>query len=142
MDGHIDGKACCGACAHAAEVAKSGGPVQNESEHLRVQLDESGAPRGVTLVMRGRFRSEEEWSVPVGKALVILGRSRPADVIIDDINLSRRQCSLDFTSGEAVLSDLDSVCGTTVNGSQIRRVALRDGDEIRFGDTILHVRIG
>jgi pSer/pThr/pTyr-binding forkhead associated (FHA) protein len=121
------------------ELAKSGGSAPSAGEHLRVDLDGDGVPRGVSLVMtsgRGAPRVE-----PVRKPYVVLGRKAPADVVINMAALSRRQCGFDFSTGEVVIEDLDSTCGTYVNGAQVRRAALRAGDEVRVGDLILHVQI-
>jgi len=134
---------CCGACGHAAEVARAGGPAPNHNPHLRVELGADGVPRGVVLVLwkgRGDERGEPR-IVPVEKACLVLGRTPPADVVVPMDVLSRRQCSFDFSTEEVVVEDLDSGCGTYVNGGQVRRAALRAGDEVSMGDLVIEVRV-
>jgi pSer/pThr/pTyr-binding forkhead associated (FHA) protein len=131
-------KPCCGACGHAAELAAAGGPAPNDNPHLHVSLGADGAPRGVALVLRTRTSTT---IVPIGKGYVVVGRTPPADVVVDMMVLSRRQCGFDFSSGEVVVEDLDSTCGTYVNGVQTRRAALRGGDEVSMGDLVIQVRV-
>lgn len=141
MDGHT--KPCCGACGHAAEVARRGGAAPNDNPHLRVSRDADGSPSGVSLVLHVRGRHLEDEIVPIQRARVVLGRTPPADIVVEMAELSRRQCAFDFSTGEVVVEDLMSACGTYVNGEQIDRPrALRAGDEVRVGDLIICVRLG
>jgi pSer/pThr/pTyr-binding forkhead associated (FHA) protein len=79
-----------------------------------------------------RYHGETQ-VIPVNKGRVILGRTKPADIVVDDVRLSRRQCAFDFTSGEAVIQDLESACGTYVNGEQ---VGYGGGRALRAGDVV------
>lgn len=131
--------ACCGACAFAAETASAGGPAASTGAHLHVERDAGGVPRGVTLVLR--TEGEEPRRVPVGKDYLVLGRTPPADVVVEMIELSRRQCGFDFRSGEVVVEDLGSACGTYVNGAHVQRAALRAGDQVRVANLIIDVEV-
>ena len=51
--------------------------------------------------------------------------------------VSRRHCVLDAGSESVVLRDLDSSCGTFVNGVPVRERALEPGDYVTVGDTVL-----
>lgn len=135
--------ACCGACGHAAEVAKNGGPTPNTNPHLRFPVRPDGAPVGVEIVLVEGVRAEEvaRTVIPVDKPYLVLGRTPPADIVIPMVVLSRRQCGFSFATGEAVIEDLQSTCGTYVNGEAVRRAALRPGDQVRVGDLVLEVRI-
>lgn len=79
--------------------------------------------------------------MPVEKARLVLGRTPPADVVVPMDVLSRRQCAFDFSTGEVVVEDLDSACGTYVNGGLVRRAALRGGDEVSMGDLVIELRV-
>lgn len=79
--------------------------------------------------------------MPVDKAYLVLGRAPPADVVVPMPVLSRRQCAFDFSSGEIVVEDLNSACGTYVNGERTGRAALRAGDEVSMGDLVIEVRL-
>jgi pSer/pThr/pTyr-binding forkhead associated (FHA) protein len=72
----------------------------------------------------------------------ILGRSRQADVHVEDDKASRRHCRLFFVGSALHIEDLDSANGTLVNGRRIRAaVTLGDGDSIRIGKATFHVRV-
>ena len=70
-----------------------------------------------------------------GKAL--LGRSSSAHIRLSDPSVSREHCSLDFTSENVRISDLDSAGGTFVNSARVDDVHLRANDEIRVGNSAL-----
>ena len=55
--------------------------------------------------------------VPLNLLPLIVGRSTPADVILDGAAVSRRHCRLERQGDSIVLCDLESINGTFVNGS-------------------------
>ena len=74
---------------------------------------------------------------------LVIGRSADhADVAIDDKRLSRKHCRLVKENDEFIAEDLDSSNGTKVNGVPIKRIALREGDELSFGGVKLRFTIG
>lgn len=82
----------------------------------------------VTLTIAGR-RHE------VTEPLVVLGRSREADVRVADVNISRRHAELRQEGATYWIVDLGSMNGTIVNGKRVDRERLRDGDRITLGST-------
>ena len=67
-----------------------------------------------------------------------LGRD-DCDVVLSDPEVSRRH-ALEGPDGFTI-EDLGSTNGTWVNGERIERPErLRAGDELRFGNTVWHVR--
>ena len=66
---------------------------------------------------------------------VVLGRSRGCDVPVPDVNVSRRHAELRQEGATYWIVDLDSTNGTAVNGKQVERERLRDGDRITLGST-------
>src|ERR1700737_1680520 len=65
----------------------------------------------------------------------LIGRSRDADLCLEDDSVSRRHAEIDKIGRIWVLRDLGSVNGTLVNGKEISgQVELWDGDVIRLGD--------
>jgi pSer/pThr/pTyr-binding forkhead associated (FHA) protein len=96
------------------------------------------APRGqagARLEIGGR-------QVPLPAAGASLGRAQDNDVHVPDERASRHHARIDVQQGVYVLSDLGSANGTFVNGRRVQHQALRDGDEIRIGDTALRFRSG
>jgi pSer/pThr/pTyr-binding forkhead associated (FHA) protein len=51
-----------------------------------------------------------------------------------------RHISIRLKDGKLYLTDLDTSTGTLVNGKEITRVELQDGDEIKVGSTTLKFR--
>jgi transcriptional regulator with GAF, ATPase, and Fis domain len=69
----------------------------------------------------------------IGEAIV--GRTEPADILIDSPGVSRRHAVLRTDGSRVVVEDLGSRNSTRVNGERISgEQALRYGDVIMFGD--------
>lgn len=62
-----------------------------------------------------------------------IGRSPSADLQVDDPNVSRVHCRLQFTQRHWEILDLKSSNGTFVNGHRVERQPLALGDRIRLG---------
>ena len=73
--------------------------------------------------------------LPAG-ATVVIGRSWPADAVVDDRSLSRKHARLASTSEGITLEDLGSTNGTWINGERIsgRAAKVGFGDVLRLGD--------
>jgi FhaA, N-terminal domain/FHA domain len=65
----------------------------------------------------------------------VLGRSRDADVKIDDPNISRRHAEIVQEGSTYWLVDLGSTNGTEVNGRRVQRAKLADGSSFTVGET-------
>lgn len=64
-----------------------------------------------------------------------LGAVGSADVAIDDPHISEQHASLRFQDGRFTLTDLDSTNGTRLNGDDMQKSDLNDGDRIGLGET-------
>ena len=74
----------------------------------------------------------------VGSSGAVLGRSREADVQIDDPNVSRRHAELRPSGASWTVRDLGSTNGVKVNGRRIDGAqSLRPGDRIEIGVSTL-----
>jgi DNA-binding winged helix-turn-helix (wHTH) protein len=68
----------------------------------------------------------------------IVGRDPAATVKLDAPGISRRHARILVTDGDAVIEDLSSKNGTTVNDAAVTtRRALQDGDRIQVGPIVL-----
>jgi DNA-binding winged helix-turn-helix (wHTH) protein len=77
-----------------------------------------------------RGRSE----IRIVSADLVLGREPGHPGSIDDASVSRRHARIVWDGAAVVLTDLGSKNGTYVRGKRISEpVALKDGDELRFG---------
>jgi hypothetical protein len=68
---------------------------------------------------------------------VVLGRSREADIVLQDPNVSRRHAELRRDDGGWQVVDLGSTNGIKVNGRRVDHQPLRPGDQITIGVTDL-----
>ena len=70
----------------------------------------------------------------------LLGRGQDAAFRLPDTGVSRQHADIRFDGREALLIDLGSTNGTTVNGGPIQDWQLADGDVIRVGHSEITVR--
>jgi hypothetical protein len=71
----------------------------------------------------------------IAKRRVVLGRSRDADVQVNDPNVSRRHAELRQEGATYWLVDLDSTNGVEVRGKRVKRLKLEDGTRFTIGST-------
>lgn len=64
-----------------------------------------------------------------------IGRGLECDVTLNDPSVSRTHAVVDTVGAEPTVRDLGSTNGTFVNGARVEAARLRDGDELRFGNT-------
>lgn len=77
-------------------------------------------------------RGARWWLRPTGDQ-VVFGRGPTCDVVSDDPMWSRRQSRLHFASDTVYVGDLDSACGTFIDGAQIGvDTALPEGSCMSF----------
>jgi hypothetical protein len=80
-----------------------------------------------------RLRVDGRTSV-VGSEGAVLGRSREADIQVDDQNVSRKHAELRPSGASWTVRDLGSTNGVKVNGRRIQGAqSLRSGDTITLG---------
>jgi len=63
----------------------------------------------------------------------VVGRGEQCDVVIDNVNVSRKHCLLEVFDQGVKVKDLDSRNGTFVNGTQIQDGSLKPGDKLSLG---------
>ncbi|MBV9719994.1 MAG: DUF3662 domain-containing protein [Candidatus Eremiobacteraeota bacterium] len=66
-----------------------------------------------------------------------IGRSEESEILLFDPGVSRAHAVVEVTAGQAIVRDLGSTNGTFVNGRRVETRQLRDGDELRFGSTLM-----
>ena len=71
------------------------------------------------------------------KPAVAMGRAKDCDIVVADLNVSRRHAEVRLEDGEHWLVDLGSTIGTSVNGTRVSRAKLENGDRIELGSTVL-----
>ncbi len=73
---------------------------------------------------------------------VVIGRALDCDLCVRDTLLSRRHCRIEPFHDRWIVEDLLSRNGTEVDGEEITRYVLSDGDVIRIGRTELYFFAG
>ncbi|MGC7219960.1 FHA domain-containing protein, partial [Mycobacteroides abscessus subsp. massiliense] len=63
----------------------------------------------------------------------VIGRGQDAQFRLPDTGVSRRHLEIRWDGQVALLSDLNSTNGTTVNNAPVQEWQLADGDVIRLG---------
>lgn len=71
-----------------------------------------------------------------------IGRAPDNDVEIPDSSVSRRHAVMQLINGKPVFEDLGSSNRSFVNGEQVRRVTLQNGDKLRMGRVSLRLYQG
>ncbi len=69
-----------------------------------------------------------------------LGRAPDCDIRLPDQGVSRHHCTIDNTGDGLQVTDLQSANGTYINGELMEAGALRPGDQLAVGPTILECR--
>lgn len=69
-----------------------------------------------------------------------IGRQSDNDLVLNDPGVSRHHAEVINHNGTCTLHDLGSTNGTYVNGSVVNEHALRDGDRISVGSTVVEFR--
>jgi pSer/pThr/pTyr-binding forkhead associated (FHA) protein len=75
--------------------------------------------------------------VSLDRAVLHLGRSPSADIVLDHVTVSRRHAVLAEEGGRTLLLDDRSRNGVLVNGERVGRAVLQDGDVIHLGEVVL-----
>ena len=72
------------------------------------------------------------------KESVVIGRDATCDLQMRDIGISRAHAKIYKTSaGDSIIEDLGSTNGTYINGEQVVKRPLNDGDRVQLGRTTI-----
>jgi hypothetical protein len=117
---------------------------------IEVTIDEDPSLRGGVLALDARFAEGEGGlppgslllptgdRVPLGEYIVTVGRQNDCTIVLGDPNVSRHHAEVRPSGEGFVVVDLGSTNGTKVNGTRVAEQALHDGDEVTFGNTVMH----
>lgn len=95
--------------------------------------EESG-PTPRLAIVRG---AERGTVFPLVLKETLIGRIDSNHLAIDDKSVSRVHAKIVLQPGGVFIYDLDSMAGTQVNGSDVTRAKLKNGDEITIGEIAL-----
>ena len=107
--------------------------VYSTSDRLREELDRPAAPDHVAATRAMVLAEGKRMVIPASGA--VIGRSRDADIVLSDPNVSRRHAEIRPAGrGRWTVSDLGSTNGVKVNGKPVTGDApLTAGDRIALG---------
>lgn len=108
----------------ATMIYKAPPPADEPAE----EPDEDVRQRVAVLSWQGR-------RLRIDKRSVVLGRSREADIQIEDANVSRRHAELRREGSAYWIVDLDSTNGLEVGGRRVKRAKLDPGSSFTVGST-------
>jgi len=94
-------------------------------------MDASAIPADAFLIING------DRHVNLKEPVLTIGRSPSNQLVLDDPLVSRVHAQLRAIDGVFAIIDLDSTCGTLVNGEAVTQATLRAGDAIVLGNTTL-----
>ena len=106
---------------HKSSTTGAMQPINLASDHT--------LPRNPQLIISGQT------VIPLGEAIVNIGRSRKNAIVLDDPYVSRTHAQIRLRFGHFMIFDASSQSGTFVNEVRIREHRLQSGDVIRVGKT-------
>lgn len=99
----------------------------------------SGPRRAHLVVVSGDVPGR---SIPLDRDVLVVGRSRDANVQLDVVGVSRKHARITRGPGSTLnLVDLGAKNGTWLNGERIDVAALHHGDRIQIADVVLQIVI-
>ena len=93
--------------------------------------DNSAIPEDAFLIINGGRH------VALTMSVLTIGRAETNQLVLDNPQVSRVHAQLRAIDGTFHIFDLDSTCGTLVNGEDVHHTALRTGDVIEIGGVSL-----
>jgi len=79
--------------------------------------------------------------VRLHKPITLVGRAPECTLLVRASDVSKHHCQILIDTDKVVVEDLQSANGTYVNGKQVKKARLHDGDELRIADHAFGVRI-
>jgi hypothetical protein len=133
-----------------ADLAARVGAVFSGGAPTVTMVPQDGVPVGaveIDLRVRPRFALRVTKGISNGERFrlegdLVVGRAKESEVALTDPSVSRRHASIVLVNGVPMVRDLGSRNGTFVNGERVTSRTLRDGDELRFGNTEAIVEAG
>jgi hypothetical protein len=119
-------------------------PAEAQAQSGRTMIYSNAERVAEPLEERGQARAQSALLLIDGKRVVVslggatVGRSRQADIVLNDPNISREHAEIRPRGGSWVITDLGSTNGSQLNGRRIEgSEVLRSGDEIELGASLM-----
>lgn len=83
------------------------------------------------------IRRGDSWEeIPIHSGRFCIGRDQSNDFAVETAHVSRNHCEIFFEAGVWYVRDLGSKLGTQINGSNVTKSALVDGDVLTLGNKL------
>lgn len=126
----------------ADDVPPTDVTAQHPSFSLRTPSTDETLPSFLEAYLEIVSGPDAQRRIRVTKAATVVGRGEDADARVHDTSLSKRHATILYTGSEFRIRDEGSTNGTLLNGSKVIEYALRDGDKLLVGDTLLRFCFG
>ncbi len=83
------------------------------------------------------MNKNEETVFTLDNETSVVGRKADCDIALRDKQVSKQHAKIIKDGAIHRIEDLDSRNGTCVNGKEVKRVLLKDGDRIKLAETVL-----
>ena len=83
------------------------------------------------------LNNQPQGEISLDKERAIIGRSRKADLCIDNLAISNQHAVIIKVLDDVFVEDMNSTNGTFVNGQRVQKYTLHDGDRITVGKHVL-----
>lgn len=121
--------------AQAPPSARTAQPDNAEEEEV-TEFTLAVAGRPLLRITSGAGSGAKDFFLsPIG--VTTIGRGADNDIVIPGDAASTRHCHIEKKGGAYVLIDDGSTNRTWVNGAEKQRVVLRNGDQIKVGETTM-----
>lgn len=132
QDGTVDPEHSYPGTTVITHAANEEAPVRGGTGEPRPEAEQ------LTATLTLRDGSDRRYDLVEGSNLI--GRGKTVDLRIPDTGVSRQHAEITWDGYDAVLTDLQSTNGTSVNGTPIENWLLADGDVIAVGHSEIEVR--
>lgn len=134
----------CRGCQNTFTIQRAAGSKTTEPEPPHEEATRLAAPGDYLQLPKDKIVALSVTEGPqkgkifhLDKARVLIGR-KGADIVLDDLQVSRKHCVIEVSGPAARVIDLDTTNGTIVNGCKIARSCqLEHLSELRVGATSL-----
>ncbi|XCI60113.1 phosphopeptide-binding protein [Mycolicibacterium parafortuitum] len=116
-----------------------GAPAGQQGGYGGYGAGQGDYPAGATVTLQLDDGSGRTYQLREGAN--VIGRGQDAQFRLPDTGVSRRHLEIRWDGHVALLSDLNSTNGTTVNNAPVQEWQLADGDVIRLGHSEIIVRV-
>jgi hypothetical protein len=114
-----------------AQTTMSFAPAEFDADTVGAALDELQSDAPALVIRAGGGRAGEHF--PLATEQVSIGRSSKADILLDDVTVSRDHALVRRQPDGLYIEDAGSLNGTYVNRHRVESHRLADGDELQIG---------